>query len=196
VQSRIAIVALAVAAASGAAGCGGRSAASPPPPQRHGVLGARAAERLAAPVRVTTGLVDGLGRVLVDGDGSHTLYAFLPDARRRQSCVRYCTTFWVPLRLPAGQQAPLVAGGVRRSLVGTIRGDGGRVVTYAGWPLYRYQADTQGGLAKGQGAFAPEPCTFLQIDCALNLGGPISYALRTDGTLNRRKPGPAALGPS
>jgi predicted lipoprotein with Yx(FWY)xxD motif len=154
------------------------------------------AETLAPPVRVTSATVEGLGRVLVDGDGGHTLYAFLPDRRTQVTCVRYCTTFWIPLRLAPGQKLALAGTGVRRSLLGTTRSAGRLVVTYNGWPLYRYQADTHGGLAKGQGAFAPEPCTFLQIDCSLNLGGPVSYALDTSGSLNRRKPGPDALGPS
>jgi predicted lipoprotein with Yx(FWY)xxD motif len=193
VPARLALVALAAAAAL--AGCGGH-AASRTAPRHAGVLGARKAEALVPPVRVTTAAVDGLGRVLVDGEGHHTLYAFLPDERKHVTCVRYCTTFWVPLKLAPGQKVALAGRGVKRSLLGSVRGDGGRVVTYAGWPLYRYQADTQGGLAKGQGAFPPEPCTFLQVDCSLNLGGPVSYALTTAGTLNRRKPGPGALGPS
>jgi predicted lipoprotein with Yx(FWY)xxD motif len=193
VAGRFAALAVAVVAL---AGCGGGPRAAHAPPRRAAVLGARAAEALTPAVRVTSATVEGLGRVLVDGDGRHTLYAFLPDQRRHVTCVRSCTTFWVPLKLAPGQRIALAAGGVRRSLLGTIRGDGGRVVTYGGWPLYRYQADTHGGLAKGQGAFAPEPCTFLQIDCSLNLGGPVSYALTTAGVLNRRKAGPDALGPS
>jgi predicted lipoprotein with Yx(FWY)xxD motif len=195
VQARLAFLAAAVALA----GCGGhaaRHAGHAPPAGHSGVLGAQKVEALAPPVRVTTATVDGLGRVLVDGDGHHTLYAFLPDERKHVTCVHYCTTFWIPLKLAPGQKAALAGGGVKRSLLGTVRADGGRVVTYAGWPLYRYQADTHAGLAKGQGALPPEPCTFLQIDCSLNLGGPVSYALTTAGTLDRRKPGPDALGPS
>jgi predicted lipoprotein with Yx(FWY)xxD motif len=192
VPARLALFAVAAVAL---AGCGGQPSPQAARP-RHGVLGARVAEALAPPVRVTSATVEGLGRVLVDGDGGHTLYAFLPDRRKHVTCVRYCTTFWIPLRLAPGQKLPLAGRGVKRSLLGTTRAAGGLVATYNGWPLYRYQADTHGGLAKGQGAFAPEPCTFLQIDCSLNLGGPVSYALTTAGALDRRKPGPDALGPS
>ena len=188
------LVLLAVAAVA-LAGCGGKGSPQATRPQ-HGVLGARVAETLAPPVRVTSATVEGLGRVLVDGAGGHTLYAFLPDQRKHVTCVRYCATFWVPLKLAPGQKVALAGRGVKRSLLGATRAAGGLVATYNGWPLYRYQADTQGGLAKGQGALAPEPCTFLQIDCSLNLGGPVSYALTTAGALNRRKPGPGALGPS
>lgn len=190
--ARLALVAVAAVAL---AGCGGKASPHAVRPH-HRTLGARAAEELAPPVRVTSAMVEGLGRVLVDGEGQHTLYAFLPDQRKHVTCVRYCTTFWVPLKLAPGQRLPLAGAGVKRSLLGTSRGDGGRIVTYNGWPLYRYQADTHAGLAKGQGAFAPEPCAFLQIDCSLNLGGPVSYAVTTAGALNRRKAGPDALGPS
>ena len=93
-------------------------------------------------------------------------------------------------------QAPLALRGARRSLVGSVPAPGGgRVATYAGRPLYEYQGDIHGGIAKGQGALLPEPCSFLNLDCSLMLAGPVSYALAPDGTLNRRKPGADALGP-
>jgi hypothetical protein len=44
---------------------------------------------------------------------------------------------------------------------------GGRVVTYAGWPLYTYQSDVQPAIAAGQG---------------VNLNGGYWYLLRPDGT--------------
>ena len=141
--ARLVLVAVAAVALAGCGGRGSPQAARP----HHGVLGARVAEALVPPVRVTSATVEGLGRVLVDGDGGHTLYAFLPDRRKHVTCVRYCTTFWIPLRLAPGQKLALAGTGVRRSLLGTTRAAGGLVVTYNGWPLYRYQADTHGGLA-------------------------------------------------
>jgi predicted lipoprotein with Yx(FWY)xxD motif len=181
---------VALVALAAAAGCGGHG--RPAAPAAHAVLGARV-ER-AAPARVTTRTVSGLGRVLVDGDG-RTLYAFLPDARTRVECVAACASFWVPLRLAPGQTAVAAAGGARRALVGSVRAAGGRVATYAGWPLYRYAADAHPGLAKGQGALLPEPCTFLNLDCSLRLDGPVSYALAPSGALVRRRPGADAVGP-
>jgi Secreted repeat of unknown function len=49
---------------------------------------------------------------------------------------------------------------------------GGRVVTYARWPLYTYVADTSGGTAKGQ---------------ALNLNGGLWYVLSPSGKVIRTK---------
>jgi predicted lipoprotein with Yx(FWY)xxD motif len=156
------------------------------------------AEAAAPPTAVSTRVVSGLGRVLVDAEGGRTLYVFLPDEQRKNTvqCADACATFWVPLKLAPGQKAALTLRGAKRSLVGSVAApDGGRVVTYAGHPLYRFQGDIHGGIAKGQAAFLPEPCNFLNLDCSLMLAGPVSYALGADGSLNKRKPGPDALGP-
>ncbi len=156
------------------------------------------AESTAPPTALSIRPVAGLGRVLVDADGSRTLYAFLPDAQRKNTvvCKDACATFWVPLKLAPGQKKALVRGGAKQSLVGSVAAPGGgRVVTYAGRPLYRFQADAHGGIAKGQSAFLPEPCSFLNLDCSLMLAGPVSYALDPSGALNKRKPAPEALGP-
>jgi predicted lipoprotein with Yx(FWY)xxD motif len=155
-----------------------------------------AAQAGPGPTRISTRTVSGLGKVLVDANGGLTLYAFLPDAKKRVECRDACATFWVPMRLAPGQRLPRLGAGVRRSLVGsTAAPGGGRVVTYAGWPLYHFKADAHAGLAKGQGVLLPEPCTFLNLDCSLMLAGPVSYALTPSGALDRRKPGPDALGP-
>lgn len=188
-----AVVAIAVETTGGTTH---RAAAPPQTPANARAVGR--AEEAAAPVAVAARTVSGLGRVLVSAVGSRTLYAFLPDAQRDNTvvCTAMCATFWVPLKLAPGQKAPLAVRGARRSLVGSVPAPGGgRVATYAGRPLYEYQGDIQGGIAKGQGALLPEPCSFLNLDCSLMLAGPVSYALRPDGTLNKRKPAPEALGP-
>ena len=114
----------------------------------HGVLGvAYAAEAAAA--GISTRAVAGLGPVLVNASGSRTLYVFLPDARTQVECVAICTTFWVPLKLAPGQKSALTARGAKRSLIGSVPGAGGRVVTYAGWPLYTFVADQKPGEDNG-----------------------------------------------
>jgi predicted lipoprotein with Yx(FWY)xxD motif len=72
---------------------------------------------------------------------------FVPDKHRRVTCVRTCAAVWPPLELPAGAK-PIAKGGVKAALLG-IDPDpqGGRVVTYAGWPLYTYVADKAPGRA-------------------------------------------------
>jgi predicted lipoprotein with Yx(FWY)xxD motif len=123
-------------------------------------------------VRVSTRKVEGLGQVLVDAQG-RTLYMFVPDKRRKVTCTGSCAIAWPPLKLPKG--AKLAAGGkARRKLLASDRDpSGGRVVTYARWPLYTYVADTKPGTATGQ---------------ALNANGGLWYVLSPSGKVIRKKP--------
>jgi predicted lipoprotein with Yx(FWY)xxD motif len=98
---------------------------------------------------VSTATVPGLGAVLVNGQG-HTLYIFAPDNAKRVTCVSSCALVWPPLKLAAGA-TPTASGEAKLALVSSVPNpEGGRVVTYAGWPLYTYVADSGAGTAKGQ----------------------------------------------
>src|SRR3954454_2502407 len=82
------------------------------------------------------------GPIVVDHRG-RTLYLFTRDTGRASRCSGACARAWPPAlvrgRLRAGR-------GIRRSLLGTIRRrDGGRQLTYAGHPLYRYAPETRAG---------------------------------------------------
>jgi predicted lipoprotein with Yx(FWY)xxD motif len=82
------------------------------------------------------------GPIVVDR-GGRTLYLFTRDTGRASRCSGACARAWPPAlahgRLQAGR-------GTRRSLLGTIRRrDGGRQLTYAGHPLYRYAPETRAG---------------------------------------------------
>jgi predicted lipoprotein with Yx(FWY)xxD motif len=121
-----------------AVGCGGThaSAGGRPGPGSDVVLSVRS--------------VPGLGRIVVTH--GWTLYMYPPDQRRHVTCtsVGDCTTAWPPLLVGAGHS--VVAGpGVQQRLVGTMPGDGGRVVTYDHWPLYYYIGDRSAGAVNGQG---------------------------------------------
>jgi predicted lipoprotein with Yx(FWY)xxD motif len=90
-----------------------------------------------------------LGSYLVVND--YTLYMYPPDKQQKVTCTGAyaCKQAWPPLFVTAGQHA--VAGaGVDQSLIGSLPGDGGRVVTYNGWPLYYYEGDTKAGQVNGQ----------------------------------------------
>ena len=94
----------------------------------------------------------GLGTVLTDGAG-HTLYMFPPDAGSRVSCTGPCAGTWPPLATSTTHPAGGV--GVDSSLLAT-RPDpnsGARIVTFAGYPLYRYAGDVTAGTANGQALF-------------------------------------------
>jgi predicted lipoprotein with Yx(FWY)xxD motif len=127
-----------------------------------------------AAVRVSTRSVSGLGRVLVNSRG-RTLYMFVPDKRKKVTCVSICAQIWPPLKLAAGAKLA-AAGGVKAKLLGSDRDPaGGRVVTYDGWPLYTYVGDRKTGVASGQ---------------ALNLNGGLWYVLAPSGKLIKTKPRP------
>lgn len=93
--------------------------------------------------------VGDFGEVLVI-DKAYALYMFPPDRDRRVACTGDCASAWPPLLLPPGGR--LVAGaGVKRSLLSADPDPGGgRVVTYAGWPLYTYLGDGVPRQAAGQ----------------------------------------------
>jgi len=100
---------------------------------------------------ITVGVVDGLGRVLVDGEGL-TVYMFQSDHQGRPStCFGLCAVGWPPLTLTPGHGAPIAGPGIDKALLGTAPRPGGATqITYNGWPLYTWPPDTAPGMATGQ----------------------------------------------
>lgn len=120
---------------------------------------------------IKVGPVDGLGNVLVDGEGL-TVYMFQADHRGRPSiCVGLCAVGWPPLDLTPGVSRPIAGPGVETALLGTSpRANGAEQITYNGWPLYTWPQDTAPGEATGQ--------------ALTNLGGRW-YVLNAQGTVIR-----------
>jgi predicted lipoprotein with Yx(FWY)xxD motif len=83
--------------------------------------------------------------------GGRTLYMYPPDHRRAVTCTtdEECEQAWPPLFVRPGAQVR-AGDGVRQKLIGSVPGDGGRVVTYNHWPLYSYVGDREPGQVKGQ----------------------------------------------
>jgi len=100
---------------------------------------------------ITTGHVDGLGTVLVDGQGL-TVYMFDNDVRGQPSrCYDICAVEWPPVVLKPGMTQPVAGPGIDSALLGTTpRTDGTTQVTYNGWPLYLWPPDRAPGKATGQ----------------------------------------------
>lgn len=91
-----------------------------------------------------------LGTVLVDSSG-RTLYRYTPDTKGHSTCTGQCLAFW-PALLVKTSAKPVAGTGVKASLLGTIKAAHGmRQVTYAGYPLYRFKADSKAGEFEGQG---------------------------------------------
>lgn len=152
-----------------AAACGG-SSSSPPPSTRAAGTQQATGTTVAGSVSVSTATVSGLGTVLVDTRG-RTLYMFEPDKHTRVTCVGSCAAAWPPLKLEAGEK-PAASGRAQTSLLGSDRNpEGGKVVTYDGWPLYTYVGDTSTGTANGQAA---------------NANGGLWYALAPSGEVIRK----------
>jgi predicted lipoprotein with Yx(FWY)xxD motif len=113
-----------------------------------------------------------LGPVLVNAQG-RTLYTFVPDNDKKVTCVSACAAVWPPATLSSGQQ-PVAASLVNQSLLGSDPNPtSGRVITYAGWPLYTYVADSAPGQASGQ---------------ALNLNGGLWYVISASGKVITKRP--------
>jgi predicted lipoprotein with Yx(FWY)xxD motif len=90
------------------------------------------------------------GVVLVDGSGK-ALYRYTPDKKGKSTCTGQCLSYWPALMIKATAK-PVAGAGVKASLLGTIKAKSGmRQVTYAGWPLYYYKADSKAGEFEGQG---------------------------------------------
>jgi len=99
---------------------------------------------------ISTTTIAGLGAVLVSGDGA-TLYTYAPDHDKRVTCVRACAAIFPPMTL-ARDVTPVADRSAHHSLLGSEPDPaGGRIVTYAGWPLYTYTSHSTPGTAPGQG---------------------------------------------
>lgn len=140
-------------------------AASASPPQTTATV-------VALGIRVENVEVHGLGMVLADNRG-HVLYTFVPDNHSKVTCTGSCAIVWPPLKVPP-EATTIPAGEVSAELLKSDPDpEGGRVVTYKGWPLYLYAGDTEPEKAKGQ---------------RLNLNGGLWYAISPTGQVITKSP--------
>ncbi len=115
-----------------------------------GATGPTVTARPNPAVEITTASLHKLGRVLVSGHGQ-VLYMFAPDDRSKVTCNAACQRIWPPDVAPRRGVAQ-AAGQARQSLIGSAHNpvDGRRIVTYNGWPLYKYVLDSKPRQADGQ----------------------------------------------
>lgn len=167
-MSKLAVLLIVPAVAFAAAGCGGSgktSSGSTPAPST-------TSAPATGGVKISSGTIARLGPALVDAQG-RTLYVFAPDKGKKVTCVSTCAEIWPPAFLPSGEKA-VAAAAVKQSLLGSDPDPaGGRVITYAGWPLYTYVTDTAPGQATGQ---------------ALNLNGGPWYVISPAGKVITKAP--------
>lgn len=113
-----------------------------------GLLTAVATSSAASADTVNMGGNTALGNFLV-GTDDMTLYLFLNDEPGTSNCAGGCAVNWPPL-LVADGVTPTAGPGVPGTLGTIMRDDGGRQVTYNGWPLYFWKNDSAAGDATGQ----------------------------------------------
>ncbi|MBV8194443.1 MAG: hypothetical protein JOY80_02840, partial [Candidatus Dormibacteraeota bacterium] len=88
-----------------------------------------------------------LGTVLTTPQGL-TLYYFTPEMGGTVVCTGSCASTWPPFKVNGTPTAPSGATG----MLGTVAlSDGSTQLTYNGWPLHTYAADTAAGQTNGQG---------------------------------------------
>ena len=167
-MKKLSIPLLVSALALGVAACGSSSNTTP-------------SKAASAPTKTVPAVVigakseSGLGTVLVDSQG-RTLYQFLPDGGKHVTCTGSCASVWPPVVLPSGAKLG-ASGGVKASLLSSDPDpSGGRVVTYAGWPLYTYVSDSSPGSHTGQG---------------INTNGGLWYVMSPSGKAQKKRPRPS-----
>jgi predicted lipoprotein with Yx(FWY)xxD motif len=92
-----------------------------------------------------------LAPVVVNGAG-FTLYRFDNDTANpsKSTCNGDCAKKWPSVTVAKGGR--IFVSGVRKSAVGVVKRDDGRLqVTVGGWPVYRFANDTKPGDTNGQG---------------------------------------------
>ena len=101
-------------------------------------------------IYVSTAKIKGVGTVLVNGAG-RTLYVFAPDDHKKVTCNSACQGYWPAATVPPGSKIK-AKGRVEQKLLGYTRNpvthEG--ILTYNGWPLYTYIADSAPDMARGQ----------------------------------------------
>jgi predicted lipoprotein with Yx(FWY)xxD motif len=167
--SKLAVLLIVPAVALAIAGCGNSSkssSGSTPAPST------TTSAPAAGGVKISSGTIAQLGPALVNAQG-RTLYVFAPDKGKKVTCVSTCAAIWPPAFLPSGKKV-VAAAPVKQSLLGSDPDPaGGRVITYAGWPLYTYVTDTAPGQATGQ---------------AVNLNGGPWYVISPAGKVITKTP--------
>jgi predicted lipoprotein with Yx(FWY)xxD motif len=87
------------------------------------------------------------GTILVTGSG-RTLYLDVGDKPPHFACTAGCLAAWPPLKAVGKVTAK---GSAKAALLGTVKGPGGKMVTYKGHPLYTFASDTAPGQVTGEG---------------------------------------------
>jgi len=106
-----------------------------------------AAAHASSPSTVVTTAHTSLGTVLATSSGK-TLYLDTGDKPPKFACTGSCLKAWPPLKAVGSVKA---GGSAKASLLGTVKGPAGKMVTYDGHPLYTFLSDTKSNPTSGEG---------------------------------------------
>lgn len=99
---------------------------------------------------LSTRKLPSLGTILTN-QGGRSLYVFTPEQGGKVACTGSCAATWPPLK-SAGAAPSMGSTLVHPALVGNVANpSGGKIITYAGWPLHTYSGDSAAGQVNGQG---------------------------------------------
>ena len=101
----------------------------------------------SSPSTLVTTAHTSLGTVLVTSSGK-TLYLDTGDKPPKFACTGSCLKAWPPLKAVGTVKA---AGSAKASLLGTVNGPAGKMVTYNHHPLYTFVSDTKSNPTSGEG---------------------------------------------
>jgi predicted lipoprotein with Yx(FWY)xxD motif len=101
------------------------------------------------PAAVSVEPIDGVGDVLVDGDGA-ALYTADQEMDGTVRCTDSCADIWIPLTLPPGGE-PSGPDELADALSVAERPGGERQVSFEGRPLYSFADDGGPGVVTGDG---------------------------------------------
>lgn len=140
------LIATLTLAAGALAACGGSTPTSTSTPARASSSPGAATATPSGPSTIATGSTS-LGTVLTNAQGL-TLYYFVPEKGSVVACTGGCASTWPPLKAGGTTTKPPDVPGT----LGTVTlADGSTQVTYNGWPLHTYAADSAPGQTNGQG---------------------------------------------
>lgn len=100
---------------------------------------------------LTVGTAEEGGTYIADSAGN-AVYMLEADGDGVDACIGDCLETWPPVLVTDIQPSVDLGTDLDATLLGTVeRDDGTMQVTYAGFPLYRYAADTGANRTAGQG---------------------------------------------
>jgi predicted lipoprotein with Yx(FWY)xxD motif len=105
------------------------------------------AAHAGAPTTVVTTKKSAYGTILATSSG-RTLYLDSGDKPPHFACTGGCLQAWPPLLAKGTVKA---AGSAKASLLRTVKGPRGTIVTYHGHPLYTFISDTKSSQTNGEG---------------------------------------------